>query len=311
MSVPSEFISGLVDGSSQATSVYILLPRTSVARNVVTKLDDLGLYSDMLRWHGETITNFRSRLMRAQSLKGGADPRRLTDAICNELGLGQAYLMTVTATLNEVELEVTETTIKVMFSGVLQKEIPLIIPDADGVWTSQNISGIISGLVGVSGISTSWETGYDQMPAFLLEPQSSIVKVINEQAPRSQSYYLGVLGHGESPLGPVLIDQVSFNDPETYRVQVLDDPASDGEWSVNTSGRVNVFTIAQDLVLVSYHYNLLGSGLSMGLVGNGGRLFNLASENVQSLLFSASGIGETAREFLYEIRAEDRNFWGE
>ena len=287
------------------------MAKTSTPRNVVTKLDDLGLYSDMIRWQGETITNFRSRLMRAQTLVGGTDPQRLTDAICNELGLGQAFLMFVTATLNEVELEITEVALKVSFSGVVQKELPLIIPDADGVWTAQNISGIVSGLVGVSGISAEWVSGLEQLPAFLLEPQSSLIQVVNEQAPQVQSFNLGVLGHGEMPIGPVLSGTVTFNDTEAYRIQVDSNPSEDGEWSVDTSGRVNVYTIPQDILLVSYQHNILGSGLTMGLVGNGGRLFNLASEDVQDLLFTASGITEQARDFLFDIRSEDRNFWGE
>jgi hypothetical protein len=219
--------------------------------------------------------------------------------------------MSITATFNEVQVDITENLLRVSFSGVVQKEIPFITPDMDGAWTSASISGIVSGLQGVSGINASWIDGYENMPAFLLEPQSSIVQVVNEQAPRTNSYYLGVLGHGEQPAGPMILDQVSFNDPEAYRTQVNGTPATDGEWSVTTSGRVNVFTVPADLLLVSYKYNLLGSGLSMGFVGNGARLFNLASEEIQALLFTASGIGETAREFLYEIRAEDRNFWGE
>jgi hypothetical protein len=285
--------------------------KTSTPRNVVTKLDDLGLYADMVRWHGETITNYRSRLMRAQTLKGGNDAQRLTDAVCNELGLGQTYLMLVTATLNQVELEVTEIALKVSFSGVLQKEIPLIVMDADGAWVAENISGMVSGLVGVSGISATWVSGLETLPAFLLEPQSSYVQVVNEQVPQIQSFSLGVLGHGEAPIGPVLSGTVTFNDDETFRTQVNGDPSADGEWSVTESGRVNVYTAPQDLLLASYKYNLLGSGLTMGLVGNGARLFNLASEDVQSLLFTASGIGQTAKEFLFDIRFQDRNFWGE
>jgi len=285
-------------------------PKTPTPRNVVTKLDDLGLYADMIRWQGETITNFRSRLLRAQTLKGGLDARRLTDAVCNELGLGQAFLMTITATLNEVQVEVTETALKVSFSGIVQKEIPFIVPDADGVWTAANISGVVSGLVGVSGVSVAWISGLDQMPAFLLEPQSSYIQVVNEQVPQVQSYNLGILGHGEMPRGPVLTDTVTFNDPVTYKTQVTGEPAADGEWSVDVSGRVNSFTNPQDLLLVSYQYNLLGSGLTMGIVGNGARLFNLASEEVQGLMFTPSGLGETARDLLYDIRATDRNFWG-
>ena len=285
--------------------------KTSTPRNVVTKLDDLGLYADMVRWHGETITNYRSRLMRAQTLKGGTDAQRLTDAVCNELGLGQSYLMYVTATLSGVELEVTEIALKVSLSGVIQKEIPLIIPDADGMWTAQNISGIVSGLVNVSGVTAEWVSGLEQLPGFLLEPQSSFIQVVNEQVPQVQSFNLGVLGHGEVPSGPVLTDTVTFNDTDTFRVQVDGDPAQDGEWSVTESGRVNVYTAPQDLLLASYKYNLLGSGLTMGLVGNGARLFNLASEDVQSLLFTASGIGGTAKDFLFDIRSQDRNFWGE
>ena len=286
-------------------------PKTPTARNVVTKLDDLGLYSDMLRWHGESIANFRSRLMRSQTQQGGANANRLTDAICNELGLGQAFLMTITATLNEVELDVSEVALKVLFSGVIQKEIPLIVPDADGVWTSLTISGVVSGLVGVSGISAAWVSGYDQLPAFLIEPQSSLIRVVNEQVPMVQSYWLGILGHGEVPPGPVISGSVSFSDTAAYKTEVANTPAGDGEWSCSTSGRVNVFTIPADRVLASYKFNLLGSGMTMGVVGNGARLFNLASTDVQDLLFTASGVSQQATDFLYDIRAEDRNFWGE
>lgn len=311
MSAPSQFTSGLVGNFNQSVSSYILAPKTSVSRNVITKLDDLGLYANTVRRDGESTTNFRSRLLRIQTLRGSADRDGLIDSICNELGLGQTYLILATATLNEVELEVSETNISVSFSGILQRQVNLINPDIDGFWIPASISGIVSGLQNVSGLTVQWVSGYDQLPGFLLEPQTSVIPIFNEHIPLVQSYTLGVLSRGDIPPGPVLIDSVSFNDTETYKTQVTGILRVEGEWSVDSSGRVNVYSNPTDITLVSYSYNLLGSGLTMGLVGNGARLFNLASEDVQELLFTISGTGEQAHDFLYDIRSADRNFWGE
>lgn len=310
MSVPTEFTSGLADGGTQRSSTYVIPAKTSEVRNVATMLDDLGLYADFVRLEGESLTNFRSRLMRAQTMRGGQDLNRLTDAICNELGLGQAYLLLVTATEDLVELEVTDTQLSVTLSGVTQVTIDLVTADADGYWVPLTVSGLASGLQGVSGISAFAATGFETLPAFLIEPQHSLVQVVNEQVPRQQSYTLGVLGNGESPYGNIMTDSVSFSDTATYRNQVTGTPAKPGEWNVDSSGRVNVFHSPDDLVLASYKYNLLTSGQTMGLVGNGARLFNLASEEVQAKLFTPSGIGETGRDLMRDVRAADRNFWG-
>jgi hypothetical protein len=310
MSVPIEFTSGLAGDLNQSVSSYILAPKTSVPRNINTKLDDLGLYANVVRRDGESTTNFRSRLLRTQTLRGSSDRDGLINSVCNELGLGQTYLITATATLNEVELEVNEVSVIASFSGVIQKQVNFINPDVDGIWVAVSVSGIVSGLQNVSGLNVQWVSGYDQLPAFLLEPQTSVIPVFNEHVPLVQSYTLGVLSRGDIPPGPVLIDSVSFNDRQTYKTQITGTPAAEGEWSVDVTGRINVFSNPLDITLASYKYNLLGSGLTMGLVGNGARLFNLASEDIQELMFTVSGIGESAREFLFDIRSEDRNFWG-
>jgi len=311
MSAPIEFTSGLVDGGSQSASSYILLPKTSTPRNVITKLDDLGLYSDMIRRTGESTTNFRSRLLRMQALGGGAHQIGLIDAICTELGLGQQNLISASSQYNEMELEVTETTIAVTLSGTLQRQVNLINLDADGVWIAMSISGVVSGLQNISGITFQAVSGYDQLPAFLIEPQSSLIPIYNEHVPRIQNYVLGLQARGDILPGPVLTNSVSFNDTVSYNTQVSGTPTAEGQWSVNTLGEIRVYSIPQDITLASYKFNLLGSGLTMGLVGNGARLFNLASEEIQQLLFIVSGTTEQARDFLYEIRTEDRNFWGE
>lgn len=284
--------------------------KTPTPRNVVTKLDDLGLYSDLVRRDGESTTNFRSRLLQAQTLKGGTDARRLTDAICAELGLGQTYLMLVQATLPDVELEVTEALVRVMLSGVIQREVELISSDVDGYWTFLTVSGVVSGLQGTSGILVGAVSGYENLPAFLIEPQSSRIEVVNEQVPRIQSFDLGILGTGDRVSGPVYTDRVSFNDAQTYQSQVTGVPLGEGQWSVDISGRVRTYTVPTDIVLATYQYSILGSGMTMGLVANGARILNLASEEVQDKLFTVSGIGATARDFLFEIRSVDRNFWG-
>jgi hypothetical protein len=311
MSAPIQFTSGLVEGGNQNASSYILLPKTSTPRNIITKLDDLGLYSDMIRRVGESTTNFRSRLLRMQTLGGGAHQTGLTDAICTELGLGQQNLITARATLDAVKVEVTETAIAVTVSGILRRQVNLINPDQDGVWIPMSISGIVSGLQSISGVVFQAVSGYDQLPAFLIEPQSSLIPIYNEHVPRIQNYVLGLQARGDILPGPVLTDSVSFNDTTSYKTQVSGAPAVEGEWNVDTLGRVQVYSIPQDITLASYTFSLLGSGLTMGLVGNGARLFSLASSGVQRLLFTVSGTTEQARDFLYEIRTEDRNFWGE
>lgn len=278
-------------------------------RNIITKLDDLGLYSDMIRRDGESITNFRSRLLRAQAMPGGPNSNRLTDSIGSELGLGQAYLILVTATEDLVNLEITDTQCLVSLSGVNQTTINLVDLDPDGAWVFLTISGLVSGLTGVSGISPAAVSGYEALPAILLEPQSSYIQVINEQVPRLQSYNLGIQSAGEAPAGAIILDSVSFNDTNTYQTQV-DTPSKHGEWSVNTSGRVNVFDVPPDLILATYKFNLLTSGQTMGLVGNGVRVFNLALEEVQEKLFTTSGITQQANDILFDIRNIDRNFWG-
>jgi hypothetical protein len=279
-------------------------------RNVVTKLDDLGLYANLVRLEGESLTNFRSRVLYAQSSPGSASTQGLIDAICNELELGQDFLIQITSTDDSARIKITETQCIVYLNNTIQKTVDLIPLNPDGIWNLISVDNLVSELTDISGIIPVVVSGMGNLPACLLEPQDTVVNITNEQVPRIQSYTLGIQGFGEPPLGPVLINSVTFNDPISYQTQVSGTPSAAGEWSVNTSGRVNLVTTPQDLTLATYSFSLLGSGQTTSLIGNGGRIFNLASEEIQSKLFTYSGITGEAKDILYEIRSVDRNFWG-
>lgn len=308
MSVPSEFLSDLVATNTQRAGAYIVVPRTATARNVFTKLDDLGFQSDMIRQQGESQVNFRAKVHQAQVRRGSASNLGLTDAIATELGLGHATLLTVTVD-RDVKLDVTQTQMSVVASGV-DHTINLVNYDADGVWVFPEVHEVVAILNTLSGVTASSTAAMSGLPGMLLEPQSSYVPVDNEQIPNLKLFQLGLAARGEELPGTIVSGTLAFSDQDKFR-QLVDTPSAIGEFSLEpTTGRVEVYDPSDDLTFATYSYNLLVSGQSMKLIGNGVKVFNAADIEVQHLMFTLSGIGYTAQEVTYELRKADRAFWG-
>jgi hypothetical protein len=288
------------------------MPATStsgVTRNVSSRLDHHGLMVSMIRNEGESSTNFKSRVASRYTQRPGPHIMGLTDAINSTLGLGQDTMITVVAD-HDVYLNVNVASIYI--SGNTETIIQTITKDNTGYWGLTTISGVAASLNTIAGITaTIPNSNFDTMPALLLEEQSSYIDRWDDTAPQSDSFRLAINETGKELTGKVVEDSLSFTDDITFATKVTGIPQAAGEWSVNTdTNLVMLYAISQDSVRISYKYNVLSSGLTMNLVGNGARIINLSDPNIQSLIMYGSGIGVTGQEMITELRAVDRSYWG-
>lgn len=295
----------------QRARTSIVLPRSGVARNIFTPMDNIGLMLGTPRFEGESLSNFRNRLYSSQTKKGDASVKGLTNAINRDLNLGQENIVRVTAN-QSFKLDVNPVSIHI--SGVGQNvTIPLIKLDADGGWIFESFSGLNHELNLVSGISSSiLLSGVDLTPACLLEEQSSYKYVFNEPIPNSQLFYLGILSNGAPIQGSIISGLISFNDTNTFKVQVSDNPINMGEWSLDTSRNIiRVATTSRIPLRASYTYNTLTSGRSIDLYGSGAKVLNLMHTDVQKLVVSLSGINYTGSDIITELINKAKIFWSE
>lgn len=276
-------------------------------RNVFTKLDDLGLYSNIPRLDGESLTNYQARIQAMNTGAPGSRLSGLTHAIASLLGLGQAALIKITA-YEDLKVDVTSANITV--SGTQYRQVPLITLDPDGEWKLPTVTTVVSGLNNISGVIATEYSVASGLPAFVLEAQSSYIEVDAEQVLKYKTFQLGQQQNINLTNAQVITDRVEFTDLETYRVQVSGTPQKQGEWSVSQTGQVNVFEPPEDFTFVNYTYNLLPSGQSMDLIGNGVKILNTADPEIQELMFYASGIGYTGQQITDEILNVDKTFWG-
>lgn len=308
MSVPSAFTSGLPSGTTQTASAHLTLPISGSERNVLTKLDDIGAYHSMERFEGESVQNFRARVQQRNIRKPDGTLIGVTDGIATALGLGHMPLITLVAAA-DLKVDVEGHTIMVSGAGQYD-EVALVSQDSDGYWQFPDVHAVASGLNDVANLSASVAPNASGLPAFLLEEQSSYIRIVGEQTPLVQEFQLGQ-AEGINLAGKQIIpEEVTVTDLEVYATRVDTNPTRPGEWNVDSGGTVKSFDQPTDVSFVNYTYNLLPSGSTMSLIGNGVKVFNLASDAIQPLLFTPSGVGETARGILNEVNSWDKNFWG-
>lgn len=285
------------------------LPVTGTQRNVLTKLDDHGYYASLQRIEGESTTNFRTRIASTFTRPGDAAVRGLTDSIARELSLGHENLISVT-TDRDVRLDVKPEMIIV--SGAAYSTVDIVDVDVDGYWVTPTLGKVVSGLNAIAGITATVDADKATMPAILLEEQSSYVHEFNETVPPATNFRLGLYDDGRVIPGTVLSGTISFTDDITFATQVSGTPLADGQWSVDTNqNSIRVYSLPPAPVQVVYSYNILQSGMTMQLIGNGVKVLNLMQAEVQNMLFQNSGIGATARSIVDELRTVDGAFWGE
>lgn len=308
MAIPSQFTSGLPTGQTQQAGAHITLPLSGTARNVFSKLDDVGAYASMERHEGESLVNFRARVQQGNIRTPGPTTLGVTDGIATALGLGHQPLLTLTAAA-DLKVDVIGHTIYVSGAGQYDS-VDIVTQDPDGYWMFPDVHAVASGLNDIANLSASVAANASGLPAMLLEEQSSYIKVIGEQVPLVQQFTLGEQD-GISLTGrKVITDRVGFTDEVTYAKQVAGQPTREGEWSVTTAGLVTSFHQPTSVTFVGYTYNLLPSGATMNLLGNGVKVFNMADPGLQQLLFTPSGVGGTAKDVLNEVSSWDKNFWG-
>ena len=298
-----------MSSSSTKSGFKATLPITGTARSIFSKIDDHGYASDISREDGESIHNFRTRLYRSNALPGSATIVGLTDSINREFGLGQEYLVEVTPNQDFV-LNVSTTSISL--SGLEVSNINIINVDIDGYWNLKNMQDVVNDLNLVSGISASlFRPEYSGMPAILLEEQSSIIKEYNESVPYSTQFTLGMWEHGEPVNGKIINNTVHFTDDHVFANEVSGIPNNPGDWSIDLDTKiVRSYLISTDNPRISYERNILTSGQTMLLVGNGAKIVDLSDSNIQSTMFLVSGIGETGKIIVKELQQADKTFWG-
>lgn len=294
---------------STVSSAKIVLPKTPSTRNILTKMDDLGYFASLERLEGESLTNFQHRLKTVYTKMANSSLQGLVDAITRELSLGHENLITVRSD-RDLKLDIGPEIISI--SGASQYDtVDIIDVDIDGYWNFPTIGKVVSGLNNVSGIVASSTSNFVGLPAALLEEQSSYIEELNEIVPPSTSFRLGYYLNGMMLQGTVLSGSIFFTDDVTFAKQVSGTPMADGEWSVDTNiNAITSYSLPPGPVRLVYTYNILTSGRSMNLVGNGAKVINLFHSDVQSMLFLNSGIGATGQDFIDELRNRDRSFWG-
>jgi hypothetical protein len=298
--------------SFTTAGALIKLPVTGTDRNILTKMDDHGYYASLERIEGESITNFKMRMASSYTRPANAAIRGLTDGIARELNLGHQELISVTASGN-VRLDVKPEFIIVSgFNTGGTQTIDIVDVDQDGWWILPTVGKVVSGLNNVSGITASTTAAMATVPAILLEEQSSYVTEYDEQIPPTTAFRLGYYKYGQTIAGTVLSGTIFFTDDVAFATQVSGIPRAEGEWSLDdTTNSIRVFSLPTAPVNIIYTQNILQSGMTMSLVGNGVKVMNLMQSEVQTMLFQNSGIGATARRIVDELRIVDGAFWGE
>ena len=280
------------------------------SRNVFTKLDDVGAYSSMERFDGESLVNFRARIQQQNVRRPGPTTQGVQDAIGVALGLSQEPMIQLTAA---TDLRVDVDDVSVQVSGTSQHDVVnLVTRDPDGYWVFPDIHAVSSGLNDISGLTSTVYASVSGLPGMLLERQSSYIRVIGEPTGRVQQFTLGFIEGVSLTNRVVITNQVEFTDTSTYALQISGgaDAVRPGEWTVTGSGLVTSVDAPTEQSFVNYTYNILPSGQQMDLIGNGAKVFNMADDAVQPFLFYSSGIGCEAQDILRDINAFDQGFWG-
>lgn len=289
----------------------IKLPIIGDDRNIFTKMDDHGYLVSLNRMEGESVTNFKVRMSSAYTRPANATIRGLTDGIARELNLGHQELISVSSS-GSLRLDVFNEFIRVSgaATGGAQK-VDIVNVDADGFWILPTIGKVVSGLNNISGITASTTSAMQEVPAMLLEEQSSYVTEYDEQIPPTTSFRLGYYKYGQEIAGTVISGTVFFTDDVAFDKQVSGLPGQAGEWSLNQlTNSVQVYSLPTAPVNIIYTHSILESGMTMSLVGNGVKVMNLMLSGVQNMLFQSSGIGATAEDIIGELRTVDGAFWG-
>lgn len=289
----------------------IKLPITGTGRNILTKMDDHGYYASLARLDGESIANFKVRMASVYTRPANATINGLTDAIARELNLGHQELISI-ASSGSLKLDVEPEFIRVSGQGTggIQK-IDIVNVDQDGFWILPTIGKVVSGLNGVLGITATTTAAVTELPAVLLEQQSSYVTEYDEQVPPTNSFRLGYYKYGQEITGTVISGTVYFTDDITFATEVNGIPESAGEWNLDQStNTIRAYSTPVAPVNIIYTHSILESGMTMSLVGNGVKVMNLMQSEVQSMLFQNSGIGATAKSVIDELRTVDGAFWG-
>jgi len=297
--------------SFTTAGALIKLPVTGDDRNVLTKMDDHGYLASLERIEGESLTNFKVRLASVYTRPANSTIRGLTDAISRELNLGHQELISVAASGN-VRLDVGPEFISISGGGTGGiRKVNIVDVDPDGYWILPTIGRVVSGINATPGITATTTATMTSVPAILLEEQSSYVTEYDEQIPPTTAFRLGYYKYGQTIAGTVLSGTVYFTDDVAFATEVSGVPRAAGEWSLDdTTNSVRLFSLPTAPVNITYTQNILQSGMTMSLVGNGVKVMNLMQSEVQTMLFQNSGIGATARKIVDELRIVDGAFWG-
>jgi len=289
----------------------VKLPIEGSARNVQVKLDDHGHMGSLQRIEGESVANFKVRFSSVYTRPANATIQGLTDGIARELNLGHETLISVVAS-QPMKLDVSPEFITISGDGTYGVQVVDIVDvDQDGYWILPTVGKVVSGLNAVSGVVATVPAAFATVPAILLEQQSSHVTEYNERIPPTTSFQLGYYQYGQPITGAVVSGTMSFTDTTAYATEMSGVPASEGEWSIDyITNIVRSYSLPTLPVNVIYTHNILESGMTMSLVGNGVKVMNLMQSEVQDMLFQNSGIGATANGIVEELRVVDGAFWG-
>jgi hypothetical protein len=298
--------------SFMQAGALIKLPIKGDARNVFTKMDDHGFLVSLQRIEGESVANFKVRTASAYTRPAHSAVRGLTDGIARELNLGHQELISVTSA-GSLRLDVGPEFIRVSGAGTFGAQtVDIVDVDVDGFWVLPTVGKVVSGLNSISGVAATTTSAMQEVPAILLEEQSSYVTEYDEQVPPTTSFRLGYYKYGQEIAGTVISGTVHFTDDVSFATQVSGTPRAGGEWSLNQlTNSVRVFSLPPTPVNIIYTHSILESGMTMSLVGNGVKVMNLMLSGVQNMLFQNSGIGATAEDIIGELRTVDGAFWGE
>lgn len=292
---------------TQRAGARLSAPIAAEIRNVFATLDDAGLRSGLDRWPGESIAQFRTRVQAINFRRGKPTAAGVTAALCAYLGLAQARMLRITATVNAlVDVFDVAVACRNLDDGTVVS-IPLAVLDADGMWRLRTLAEVAADFPPWAAASLA-EPALSGLPAILLERQSTRRRVSGELVYPAQVFRLGMdldlrPGHYRILVDEVAIGGVAF----AKRVET---PSKPGEWSVDADGNVSVFSMPASTVTATYAVNLLGPGLSTYLVGSGAKVVNLPDAGVRSLLLTPAGPTAMASDILRELHEADRTYWG-
>lgn len=285
-----------------------LTQTSGIARNSFMKIDDLGFMLDQDREPGETIANFKYRLLGTAYKQRSATSEGISNALSTEFGLN-SLLMAKISTNTDYRLRVDQ--VNIYISGENNYyTIPLIEKDLDGDWYFPTIHKVVSGINQCSGITAVVSAPASGLYGFLINPYDSYKQIVDETVAAGKYPQLGVSSFINFKTNKLLKDKIEFLDIRTFRTFTSGIPTRLGEWAVDDFGNLKTFSTPSSPITVTYTYNTFISGQTIELHGNAAKVINPAAKEIEPLFFDINGPTAYNKDIAYKIMSEDRLYWG-